>query len=39
VPAPVDLSSASLEVRRAGNGYDLTISVDAGWLEGKEFPM
>lgn len=38
-PVPVDPASASLDVRAVSGGYDLTISVDEQWLEGRSFPI
>jgi RHS repeat-associated protein len=37
--APVNLASAHLSFRPAGDGWDIDLSVDEKWLEGKTFPI
>ena len=37
--APRDLSSASMTLVEAGDGWDLTVSVNPAWLVGKSFPV
>jgi RHS repeat-associated protein/uncharacterized repeat protein (TIGR01451 family) len=39
VAPPVSLESAHQTVTKAGDGYDVTLSVDADWLSGKSFPI
>jgi titin len=38
-PVASDPTSAQLELVPAGDGWDLTVSVDPAWLEGKSFPV
>lgn len=38
-PAKLDPGSAHLATVPAGDGYDLTISVDEAWLAGKAYPI
>ena len=37
--AGIDRSTASQTVTRAGDGWDITLAVDATWLAGKAFPV
>lgn len=37
--APRDLASASMTLTEAGDGWDLTVSVNPQWLAGKSFPV
>lgn len=35
----VNLDSADLTIARAGDGFDLEVSLDEGWLAGRSFPI
>jgi RHS repeat-associated protein len=38
-PAQIEANSAHLKLVRAGNGFDVTESVDPIWLAGKQYPI
>jgi hypothetical protein len=38
-PVASDPASAKLDLVPAGDGWDLTVSVEDAWLEGKSFPV
>ena len=39
LPMPVDPGSAHMTVSSAGDGWDVTESIDQSWLKGKSYPI